>query len=607
MPNTVVSSTPSEEDSQAVVRGFSRETTREFPEDDLIKSLAVKEARDENDEQRKRSLAYLWQDLFRTQRAAMTHNGTTEDQALDKASRELAQAWLGFQRLLPDGHRSKVDDSPPRLEDVYKAVTAASDQLKTNREESKLGRFRARFNKLCTNLNSHRDLFALVPDGDKYISILAGSFSALVKASARYERIGETVSRALEELSDRLPYWHRQMRIHRDNAFMQRYIALLYVAIFRFLADIMNEWFKSGWERLRRAFDTDFIDRRLNTATDEIKTLSDKLEKESKLATEARIQMIPTSGDFTTWMQQFQEELFSRMGETIQKQLRGEYETHFAQMVNMVTARSPSPMLVLSGHDSLGPAKSDVMDWSSITTPLEKFDQKELRQDLVGRSRTLHMDLDTLQRIQYWFPEPVSRTLWICGPFQAPTPSRMTLMSAYIFDVAEKAKVPVIAYFCDHVAREPPERALLNMTYCLIFQISRHMQNSSNTDWSTLHTQFDKLDGSKDSLQVAFTLLENMVSNGPELMFCVIDGLEKISYALRQRSEFVDFLQILRPRKDTEPSKRGPHLKAFFTTDGFTDALAHLDSGERLEVQDFERDRESAFGPAQDPVTFLRL
>ncbi|KAF2229535.1 hypothetical protein EV356DRAFT_556061 [Viridothelium virens] len=587
MPNTFMSSTKSEGDSQTIVRRFSRKATNEFPEDDLVTSLAVKEARDENEEQRRRSLAYLWQDLFRTQHAAMTHNGTAEDQALDQAS---------------------LDDSPPRLEDVYKAVTAASDQVKTNREESTIGRLKGRFNKLCSNLNSHRDLFAVVPDGDKYISILAGSFSALVKASARYEKIGETVGRALEELSDRLPYWHRQMRIHRDNAFMQRYIALLYVAIFRFLTDIMKEWFKSGWERLRRAFDTDFIDRRLNTATDEIKNLSDKLEKESKLATEARIQMMPTSGDFTIWMRQFQEELFSRMGETIQNQLRCEYETHFAQMVNMVTARSPSPMLALSGHNSAGSADIGVMeDWSSLAAPFEKVDQKDLRRDLVERSRNLHMNFDILKRIQYWFLEPVSRTLWICGLFQAPIPSRTTLMSAYIFDVAEKAKVPVIAYFCDHMAQNPPEKALLNLTYSLIFQIAAYMQNSPNTDWSALRTQFDKLDGSIDSLQLALTLLEEIISNGPELIFCIIDGLEKISYPLKNRPELAEFLQILQRRTDTKPSRKGPHIKAFFTTDGFTDALAHLDAEERLEVQDFERDTEAEFGPGQDPMTFLTL
>ena len=600
---------PAESDNgQSVVRSFSRKATDEFPEDDLATSLAVKEARDADEEKRKQSLAYLWQDLFKTQQA-IVRDGTLEDRALDQASRELAQAWLRFQNCLPSGHKSKVDDSPPCLEDVYKAVTEASEQLKTDREESKIGRLKNRFNKLCSTLNSHKDMFDIVPDGDKYVSILAGSFSALVKASARYEKIGESVNKALEEISDRLPFWHRQMKVHRGNPFMKRYIALLYVAIFRFLADIMKEWFQTGWGRFKRAFDNEFIDRRLNTATNEIKNLSEKLEKEAKLATEAKIQMMPTSGDFETWSQRFQDELYRRLGETLQKQLRCEYENHLIQVVNMVAARSPSPMLAILGRDAEEPLAMGMIeyDWSKSSAHLEKYNQQESFQELTERTRDLHINFEILQRIQYWFLEPVSKTLWISGPFQASLPSRVTLISAYIFDVAHKAGVPVIAHSFDHLAEQDSETLFLKMIYSLIFQMSKCMQNHPNVDWTSIHAQFNKLDGSKTSLPAALKLFEDLIRNGPELLFCIIDGIQTIAYQLKDHTDFRKFPNILRTQPDSAASKKKPFIKTLFTTDGFIDALAHLGAQERLDILDFAQDSEREFGPGQGPIAFLSL
>ncbi|KAI9655728.1 MAG: hypothetical protein M1821_005163 [Bathelium mastoideum] len=594
---------------QSIVRSFSRKATDEFPGDDLATSLAIKEAGDENEEQRKKSLAYLWQDLFKTQQAAMVHAGTLEDRALDKASRELAQAWLKFQNCLPDGHKSKVDDSPPCLQDVLSAVTEAADQIKTDREQSKLGRWKGRFNKLCSTLNNHKDMFDCVPDGDKYVSLLAGSLSSIIKASARYEKIGDTITRGLEDLSDRIPFWHRQMEIHRRNPFMKRYLALLYVAIFRFLADIMKEWFQTGWGRLKRAFDNDYVDRRLNSATNEIRNLSEKLEKEAKLATEAKIQMVPTVGDFEAWSRQFQDEFYSRLGETVQRQLRYEYENHLIPVMNMVATRSSSPMLAISGHDGLDSLAPDTLeyDWSKLSAPLEKYNVQESLEDLIRQSQDLHVNFEMLQRIQYWFLEPISKILWISGPFQAPVPSRVTLTSAYVFDIARKAGVPVIVYFFDYASGHDPEGALLNMVYSLIFQMSRCMQNQPNIDLEALCIHFAKLDGSADSLLTALLLLEKLIKSGPELLLCIVDGLQNISYQLRDRPELQQLLSMLQVRPNSIEPKRKPYVKTLFTTDGFTDALASLSAEERLDVLDFTHGSEAEFGPGQGPVAFLSL
>ena len=64
---------------------------------------------------------------------------------------------------------------------VVEAVKVADTKWKDNHEKTKAGRMKALFGKVAGSLKKHRDLFAVLPSGEKYICLLIGSVSAIVK------------------------------------------------------------------------------------------------------------------------------------------------------------------------------------------------------------------------------------------------------------------------------------------------------------------------------------------------------------------------------------------------------------------------------------------
>ena len=78
-----------------------------------------------------------------------------------------------------------MEDGPPRLKAVVEAVATADSSWKKNRESTKAGRMKTLFSKVAGSLNNHKDLFAILPSGDKYVCLVTGSVSAIVKVSSK--------------------------------------------------------------------------------------------------------------------------------------------------------------------------------------------------------------------------------------------------------------------------------------------------------------------------------------------------------------------------------------------------------------------------------------
>ena len=109
------------------------------------------------------------------------HSGSREEILLASSTDELAKAYKAFQKCLPKGHEARIEDGPPRIKSVVEAVATADSTWKKNRESTKAGRMKTLFSKVCGSLNGHKDLFAVLPSGDKYVCLVTGSVSAIVK------------------------------------------------------------------------------------------------------------------------------------------------------------------------------------------------------------------------------------------------------------------------------------------------------------------------------------------------------------------------------------------------------------------------------------------
>ena len=52
----------------------------------------------------------------------------------------------------------------------------------TKKQEGKVGKSKRLFAKVCQSLDSHKDLFEMLPNNDKYVCLITGSLSSIVKA-----------------------------------------------------------------------------------------------------------------------------------------------------------------------------------------------------------------------------------------------------------------------------------------------------------------------------------------------------------------------------------------------------------------------------------------
>lgn len=92
--------------------------------------------------------------------------------------------------------------------------------------------------------DSHSGLCALIPTEDKYLSLVTGAFTILVKASVSHSKTVEHLNDALNDIGDAVARCEVEARLIRSRS-MQKAIAKLYIVIFLFLGDAIR-WYRSS-------------------------------------------------------------------------------------------------------------------------------------------------------------------------------------------------------------------------------------------------------------------------------------------------------------------------------------------------------------------------
>lgn len=111
-------------------------------------------------------------------------NRERDEIILAEPTEDLAQAYKKFLKCLPKEHAARIEDGPPRLDVVLKAVSVAQVSWKNKRENTKTGQAKEVYSKVVRSLYGHRDLFAMIPSSDKYVSLVAGSLTAIIKVGS---------------------------------------------------------------------------------------------------------------------------------------------------------------------------------------------------------------------------------------------------------------------------------------------------------------------------------------------------------------------------------------------------------------------------------------
>lgn len=196
-------------------------------------------------------------------------------------------------------------------------------------------------------------------------------------------------------------------------------------------------------------------------------------------------------------------------------------------------------------------------------------------------AQDININVDIFGRIRQWNASTTSEILWIQGPFQAPIPSRYTLMSAYMVATAQRAGIPAISYFCQQSSD------ITDVTYSIIEQLVQILPEHFHSQFDFTSARFDSLDGTTATLGHAVELLQDLLAVGPCPLYIIIDGLQILDTA-SNRSGLSMLVGALNPVSHKAGTRDLQIIKVLITTDGFADVLTSLEGDERLDAMDFE-------------------
>ena len=366
---------------------------------------------------------------------------------------------------------------------------------------------------------------------------------------------------------------------------MEHLVAQMYVVVFDFLATIMDKWSsKSSLGRLVRSFDSDFFKSEIETKRQRLQDLEQRLGKYDHLAMHRGVKNV--EDQLNLLRDDFRREF--RMGRTqvtnleqqfqaLQREIR---EFPFKSQTHMQPQSITGQSFLTAGgskpHMSLYPI--DQLQENALQR-LRSYTAQVHIAEMVVQARLLNIGMDLFNRILQWNAASASSALWIQGPFQVLRPSRYTQLSAYIIMTAQRANIPVIYYFCDSTT------SMVDLIYTLIGQLVGLLPGSFCSSLDFSEARFDTLDGRSSSIEQATTLFKDLISEGPCMLFVVIDGMQMLDTGSDrvQIGELVNVLHYAGRERNEKPT----HLvKTLLTADGLTDALIHLPDAERIDCTD---------------------
>ncbi|KUJ11461.1 uncharacterized protein LY89DRAFT_786389 [Mollisia scopiformis] len=521
---------------------------------------------------------------------------------LESKSLELQTTWVKFSTKLKLVDDSKVAaTSKPDMNIVRSAIYSAQSKIQKD-QSSKVGKVKAFFTKSIQCLDDHNYLFDLLPSGDKYTSVFTGAFSAIVKATATHEKIANEISDSLDEISDQVRSFFFAVSLHPRSMYIKYHIALFYYELFGFLISVMREWYQSSWTRFSKSFGSSFLE---TTVQGTLKTLSQYTQRvkdeDARMTRELNTRQLMALG--TIMQSTFKAQV--KMKKDIDRKFN-----EFSLQSNRLMGPPPLPASKLQAFEGTKDvAPEDVVSliaaapkWTrdSIMRDVEAFrpylQAAEDVDKLVELGRSIDVNTDISATVHRWITSDRSEALWIEGPSGTSLPSQSTLISAFILGNLRRVEIPAMVDFCQYDPKHwrtwNAEKEFLKMTYAFIYQAAKVLPERLEPelverDFST--ARFQKLNENVSSLPEAIHLLADLITVGPRLQFCIVDGLQLFggrNLSGLVRKSLKDFVTIL-CEAVAKASGGERIIKVLFTTDGIVGELADSARARLLTRQTF--------------------
>ncbi|TLS28201.1 hypothetical protein PpBr36_00037 [Pyricularia pennisetigena] len=253
--------TPSQEQTfqmTQLVRSYSDEVESRLPSSQLATVIAA-EARVED---RDCPLSYPghWRAFFEPPTSDSTGNALTELISIESA--RLREKWTRFQNNCPAQDRLALSQAEPTMDGVIDTVTQlqAAWQKQRHAGAGRTGKARRLFHRFCGSVDRHGDLLKMLPDGNEYVSILAGALSAVVKASVNHERVAEGLADSLCRINDAVADVQPDLELFGTDR-VRGLVADLYAHVFLFLGGVMDWIAETRRRRLLDSFSSSLADR----------------------------------------------------------------------------------------------------------------------------------------------------------------------------------------------------------------------------------------------------------------------------------------------------------------------------------------------------------
>ncbi|KAK8867395.1 hypothetical protein PGQ11_005973 [Apiospora arundinis] len=516
------------------------------------------------------------------------HNPSDPDlEVLQLEAKAASDLWRKLK--LDIGDLGVSGDQVPSVQTLWAAVNDAQSEW-AKKKESGFGKAKSQFFSFLETMDSHKYLFSVIPNGEKYTSLITGIVTSVVKASVNHEQMAEGFSRALQEISRDLNFVRRGTQLC-NTAEMRALVVLLYKEVFAFLCYSMK-WYGSSRYRLRKAFDNRFYDKTVAQQVKSIQGLVQRVRDEMDLLNDRLVQDVHSQqrtgvdeilnhiseveqgwdAKLDAKFNMLAQILGAKMCETLKANAQHEFST--LQSNHVLLSLQDSSDAISSQDLALNPSCITRVELEKLLPVMAPFITADLRNFASWTTSSAPtIPNEVAVDIQRWLQAPESGVLWVEGPAYGPFDETLASIGARIQSTAEEVGISCVSFFAktsypfEAELGSMKNAGIISLTYSIISQLIQIVPDSLSYTPDLTESMMRQLDGRLETIPASLDILEALLSHLEPGLVVVICGFHLVD-SRERAAELVRFVELLR---DQAPERR---VKTLFLGAGNCRALA---------------------------------
>ncbi|KAH6684957.1 hypothetical protein F5X68DRAFT_276978 [Plectosphaerella plurivora] len=538
---------------------------------------------------------------------------------LENQRRIVVDLWQKFCHLYPSKDQGLVElNNVPTIGTLLKEVHQAEAAWQSKQNKG-FNVVKNRFLNFAETMNDYSYLFSIVPNGDKYTSLITGVVSSVVKVSVHHKTTAEGFAEALSDVSDCLRSVEKSTQI-ADSEDMRKLVVDLYIEVFGLLCHSL-QWFMKKRKRWSSALKLDTTVPMFQKKIEKI-VLRINNEKIQVALDQLRLVGNQNRRDETAEIHDKLDKMGEQLGHLAARTLNSVEQRQrrdldiagkkFLQIEGPTQGSSAEDPE--SGEEEPDDATGSEEEYSRYD--MEKYlarisdytdDARSFISNPLRGSSPLLLPEEVMHPMVRWIKTKESKMIWVQGVSGLPVGSGLSRAALQIYNVSLQGGIPCVSYFCkpryDFSARKQlssKEAGMVSLLYSVVSQLTCLLPMGFPATKGLDESHFSLLDGSAESLPAALELIQALLIHTPPSLVWVIDGLQ-----LLQDEATVPhmraFVEILRDQETKRISK------VCFTTDGNCLVLARATNvRERVDATRMAQSRPGAVMRGGSSVWQLR-